>query len=94
MGKDNKRKQPTFNKFIPRDIRRTVKSRMGELGLSKEIRDRLHNHALHDVSSKHYDRYDYLPQKKQAMDSWTEWLINTIENNEQPPNVIALRNTR
>ena len=50
-----------FERFTPRDLRRTCKSRMGELGLSKEIRDRLHNHALQDVSSKHYDRYDYLP---------------------------------
>ncbi len=24
-------------------------------------------HALQDVSSKHYDRYDYLPEKRQAM---------------------------
>ena len=50
-----------FEKFTPRDLRRPCKTHMGELGLSKEIRDRLHNHALNDVSSKHYDRYTAKP---------------------------------
>jgi integrase len=63
-----------FQKFIPRDLRRTCKSRMGEIGISKLIRDRLHNHALQDVSSRHYDRYDYLPEKKQAMQTWGGYL--------------------
>ncbi len=62
--------RPNFPKFIARDIRRTVKTLMGELGISKEIRDRLQNHALNDVSSKHYDRYSYLPEKRAAIDAW------------------------
>lgn len=90
-GKDNKDINPAFPKFIPRDIRRTVKSRMGEIGLSKDIRDRLHNHALHDVSSKHYDRFDYLAPKKSAMDTWTNFLLQTITNVEPQTNVYAFR---
>ncbi len=62
------------NRFVPRDIRRTVKTRMGEIGLSKEIRDRIANHALNDVSSKHYDRYDYLKEKREALNICSEWL--------------------
>ena len=30
-------------------------------GVTKEIRDRIQNHALHDVSSKNYDRSNYMP---------------------------------
>ncbi|NQY88365.1 MAG: tyrosine-type recombinase/integrase [Colwellia sp.] len=71
--------------FIPRDIRRTCKTLMGELGISKTIRDRLQNHALQDVSSKHYDRYEYLPEKRIALESWEQQLNNTITSN-----VIAL----
>ena len=71
--------------FIPRDIRRTCKTLMGELGISKSIRDRLQNHALQDVSSKHYDRYDYLPEKRIALESWERQL-----NNAAVSNVIAL----
>lgn len=37
--------------FVPRDIRRTVKTLMGFAGIRKEDRDRFQNHALTDVSS-------------------------------------------
>ncbi len=36
-----------------RDLRRTFKTLAGKAGVSKEIRDRLQNHALQDVSSRH-----------------------------------------
>ena len=42
-------------------------TQMGALQISKEIRDRIHYHALNDVSSRHYDRYDYMPEKRDAM---------------------------
>ena len=71
--------------FIPRDIRRTCKTLMGELGISKSIRDRLQNHALQDVSSKHYDRYEYMPEKLRALEVWERELNNVVVNN-----VIAL----
>jgi integrase len=71
--------------FIPRDIRRTCKTLMGELGISKSIRDRLQNHALQDVSSKHYDRYEYMPEKLRALEVWEREL-----NSDMVDNVIAL----
>ncbi|WP_330925069.1 hypothetical protein [Candidatus Sororendozoicomonas aggregata] len=55
---------------VPRDIRRTCKTLMGKAGLSKEIRDRIHNHTPTDVSSNHYDRYDYLTEKREALNRW------------------------
>lgn len=67
---------PDFKRFMPRDIRRTCKTLMGSLGISKEIRDRVQNHALNDVSSKHYDRYDYLPEKTNALLIWEKALKN------------------
>jgi len=63
-----------IDKFIARDIRRTWKTIAGKAGLDKSIRDRIQNHALTDVSSKHYDRYDYLPEKRQAMNIWNDYL--------------------
>lgn len=64
-----------FKYFVARDIRRTCKTLMGEIGISKEIRDRLQNHALNDVSSKHYDRYDYLVEKRTAIITWEKQLL-------------------
>jgi integrase len=53
-----------------RDLRRTFKTLAGKAGVSKEIRDRLQNHALQDVSSKNYDRWNYMPEKRAGMEKW------------------------
>jgi integrase len=57
--------------WTPKDIRTTFKTLGGEIGLSKEIRDRLQNHAMTDVASRHYDHYDYLNEKRDAMAAWS-----------------------
>ena len=72
-------KRAPFELFTPRDIRRSVKTLMGEAGLSKEIRDRIQGHAFSDVGSKHYDRYDYWPEKQAAMLKWERWLNNLVK---------------
>lgn len=77
---------PELKPFVARDIRRTCKTLMGALGISKELRDRLQNHALNDVSSKHYDRYSYLPEKRHALEVW-EATLNGVEQG----NVVNLR---
>jgi integrase len=82
-------KANNFEAFTPRDLRRTCKTRMGELGLSKEIRDRINNHANSDVSSKHYDRYDYLNEKKNALDAWGHRLEQIISTTNLS-NVVAI----
>lgn len=61
-------------RFTPRDIRRTWKTLTGLAGLDKEIRDRLQHHAMRDVGSKNYDRYQYLREKRAAMARWSAWL--------------------
>jgi integrase len=57
-----------------RDLRRTWKTLAGKAGVSKEIRDRIQNHALHDVSSKNYDRWTYMPEKRAGMEKWNEFV--------------------
>jgi integrase len=64
----------TIDKFVPRDLRRTFKTLTGKAGITKDIRDRLQNHALQDVSSLHYDMYDYLHEKRAAMVIWNDFL--------------------
>lgn len=64
--------------FSPRDLRRTWKTLTGKAGLSKDIRDRLQNHARSDVSSKHYDRYDYMKEKRAAMEQWAAYLAGIL----------------
>ena len=57
-----------------RDLRRTWKTLAGKAGVPKEIRDRIQNHALHDVSSKNYDRWNYMPEKRAGMARWDKFV--------------------
>lgn len=57
-----------------RDLRRTWKTLAGQAGISKEIRDRIQNHALQDVSSKNYDRWNYMPEKRTGMAKWDKFI--------------------
>lgn len=58
----------------PRDLRRTWKTLAGEAGLTKAERDMLQNHSRSDVSSRHYDRWEYMPEKRAAVVKWEAWL--------------------
>jgi len=66
-----------------RDLRRTWKTLAGQAGLSKEIRDRIQNHTLQDVSSKSYDRWNYMPEKRAAMKKWNTF-VQAMLNKERP----------
>jgi integrase len=70
-------------KFIARDLRRTWKTFTGKAGISKTIRDLCQNHARSDVSSKHYDKYDYSTEKKQAMETWDSYLATILNPSEK-----------
>lgn len=61
-----------------RDLRRTWKSRAGELGISKEVRDLIQQHTNGDTGSKHYDRGDYVPMMREAMNKYGDWLLTVI----------------
>jgi integrase len=66
-----------------RDLRRTWKTLAGQAGLSKEIRDRIQNHTLQDVSSKSYDRWNYMPEKRAAMKKWNAF-VQVMLNKKRP----------
>ncbi len=64
--------------FVPRDIRRTWKTLAGRAGLTKETRDLIQHHSKADVSSKHYDRYDYIKEKRAGMKAWQTFLDDIL----------------
>lgn len=76
--------------FSPRDIRRTVKTHMARIKVMKEVRDRIQNHALNDVASTHYDRYDYLDEKRDGLQRWEAELKRIIGDSAEG-NVIPFR---
>ncbi len=73
---------PAQNSWIadpptPHDLRRTVRTRLPELGVSRDVCDRIMNHKASDVGGRHYDRYSYLTEKRAALMAW-EAALQTI----------------
>lgn len=56
--------------YCLRDIRRTCETRMAEMGIRKDLRAQIQSHGLGGVQDRHYDRHDYLPEKRRALEAW------------------------
>jgi integrase len=54
----------------PHNLRRTVETRLASLGVPEETRDRCLNHVAPGTGSKHYNRHDYLAEKRDAFTRW------------------------
>ncbi|HEY4370981.1 MAG TPA: tyrosine-type recombinase/integrase [Burkholderiales bacterium] len=70
--------------WSPHDLRRTMASRMGDLGVPPHIIERCLNHVQQGIAGV-YQRQEYLSERKQAFDVWGAELekILTPSNGEQ-----------
>jgi hypothetical protein len=55
-------------------LRRTLETRLAELRVAKEIRDRVLNHVSSDVGDKHYNLHDYSAEKRDSLTRWSATL--------------------
>lgn len=72
-----------------RDLRRTWKTLAGQAGVPKEIRDRIQNHALQDVSSKSYDRWNYMREKRTGMAKWDRFVRAMLARKKRSLTLVA-----
>lgn len=56
------------------DLRRTVETTLSALGVSKDHRAQLLSHGISGIQARHYDMYDYLAEKRQALAIWEDYL--------------------
>jgi integrase len=67
-----------------RDIRRTVETRLQAVGVTREVRAQLLSHGrTSGVQQKHYERYQYLPEKTAALDAWQRHLLEVCRRKRQ-----------
>lgn len=71
------------------DLRRTCETRLAERGVSKDLRAQIQSHGLGGVQDRHYDRYEYLKEKRAALDAWAAWL-----QTKPAANVVAIKKPR
>lgn len=72
------------------DLRRTVATEMGRLGVSVEIIGRVLNHAPQGVTREHYALFDYAPEKRSALDRWAAELMRAVDGSSVDK-VVSLR---
>ena len=73
--------------FTVHDLRRTVNTEMGRLGIPQYIIDRVQGRIDSGTGSKHYNRYDYFAEKKAALEKWSERLTILVSDK---PKVVSL----
>jgi integrase len=78
----------------PHDLRRTVATRLAELGVAKEDRDAVLNHTPRDVGKKHYDLYDREREKRRALELWASTLSAIIDGRKSTADVVPLNKAR
>lgn len=68
------------NRYRPGDVRRTVETRLQALGVSRDERAQLLSHGrTSGVQGKHYERYDYLDEKRAALVLWEKHLARLLK---------------
>jgi len=60
------------------DFRRTIETKLAQLGVSKDYRAQIQSHGLSGVQNKHYDKHDYMPEKTNVLTLWEKFLSNLL----------------
>ena len=88
---DKLKKDDKIPRFQQRDLRRTTETMLQKLGVDKEVRAHLLSHGrTRGVQGQHYERYDFLDEKRRALRKWAAHLERIIEG-KQAEKVTAIR---
>lgn len=86
MLEDGRTKKPFFMK----NLRATVETQFSKMGISKDVKKHVLSHGFGGVQDKSYDAYEYMAEKRAALEAWAREL-QRIESGEAQTNVVALR---
>jgi len=80
--------------FTPHDLRRTVRTRLAEIGIDDVIAERVLGHKLQGIMAV-YNRHGYDTEKRQALERWHK-ILKRIVGIEEPEagKIIQLRFAR
>ena len=76
------------SKWVLQDLRRTCRTNLPRLGVSPFIAKLTIGHKIPGIDQV-YDRYSYMPEKRDALDKWAEFVDGIITADES--NVVAIK---
>lgn len=91
ISRDMTEKDKTIKPFQFSDLRRTAETMLASIGISKDTRAQLQSHGLSGVQSRHYDKYEYLTEKQNAIAAWHAHLESLASDQPQRSNVRRLK---
>jgi len=90
-NKDNRQipQQVGVRKFTPHDLRRTVSTQMGNLGIKESDVSKVLAHAVREgeatVTRKHYNFAEYIHEKIDALTRWEQKLQEILSQQDNAP---------
>lgn len=60
--------------FTTHDLRRTGRTQLAKLGITKEVAERILNHSTEQIEAT-YNVYDYMDEKRDALERWESRLL-------------------
>ena len=76
-----------IKKWVLQDLRRTCRTDLPRLGVSPFIAKLTIGHKIPGIDQV-YDRYSYMPEKREALEKWAEFIDGLIKDEE--PKVVAI----
>lgn len=79
--------------WVLHDFRRTGVSKMAELGIPPHVADRILNHVTGAIRGTMavYQRFEFMPERKRALEVWADHVLAIAEGKAVPSNVTPLR---
>jgi len=75
-------------KWVLQDLRRTCRTNLPRLGVSPFIAKLTIGHTISGIDQV-YDRYSYMPEKREALDKWAEFIENLVQSEDSK--VVAIK---
>src|SRR5262249_25600895 len=66
------------------DLRRTCDTGLAKLRVPPHIREAVLNHVRTGTEARHYNRYDYLAEKREALEAWAQHVMAAVERYPRP----------
>ncbi len=80
-------------KWTPHDLRRTLRTRLAEIGIDDVVAERVLGHKLQGIMAV-YNRHGYDTEKRQSLEHWAKKLRQIVGLEEQDQGKIFHLNMR
>lgn len=73
------------------DLRRTLATGLGDMGVPDEVIERVMDHTPTTVTGRHYNHTKHIEPMRRALEAWAEHVQAIVEGRAPAPNVLPLR---